>query len=169
MAKKKYTKEILENVAKECTSIRQMLQKFGLKETGGNYSEMKERCKKFDVDISHFTGQGWNKLGHPNFGNNIDLEKRFTKHDRRINADKTKKILLNHKLKEYKCEICGCKDWLGKPITLQLHHINGDGTDDRLENLQLLCPNCHSQTDSYCKRKEIRNKSTDLSAIEETL
>ena len=43
-------------------------------------------------------------------------------------------------------------------------HINGDGTDNRLENLQLLYPNCHSQTDSYCKRLEIRNKSTNLSA-----
>jgi 5-methylcytosine-specific restriction endonuclease McrA len=51
---------------------------------------------------------------------------------------------------------------------LQLHHVNGDGTDDRIDNLQLLCPNCHSQTDSYCKRLKIRN-STNLSAQEETL
>lgn len=58
MANKKYTKELLENVAKECTSIRQMLQKFGLKETGGNYSSMQKRCENFGVDISHFTGQG---------------------------------------------------------------------------------------------------------------
>lgn len=55
---KKYTKEILENAAKECTSIRQMLQKFGLKETGGNYENMQKRCKKFNIDTSHFTGQG---------------------------------------------------------------------------------------------------------------
>ena len=59
---------------------------------------------------------------------------------------------------------------MGKSITLQLHHINGDGTDDRLENLQLLCPNCHSQTDSYCKRLEIRstrstqNENSDVNA-----
>lgn len=58
MAKRKYTKEILENVAKECTSIRQMLQKFNLKETGGNYEGMQKRCEKFNIDISHFTGQG---------------------------------------------------------------------------------------------------------------
>ena len=157
MANRKYTKELLENVAKECTSIRQMLQKFGLKETGGNYSSMQKRCESFGVDISHFTGRGWNKLGHPNFGNNIDLEKRFTKHEKRISADKTKQILLNHKLKEYKCECCGITEWQGKSITLQLHHINGDPTDDRIENLQILCPNCHSQTNTFCKRKEIRN------------
>lgn len=164
----KYTKENLQDVANKCTSFRQMLKEFGLKETGGNYSGMQKRCEKLDVDTSHFTGQGWNKLGHPNFGNNIDLSKRFIKHEKRINAAKTKDILLNHKLKEYKCEICGLSVWNDKPITLQLHHINGDGTDDRIDNLQLLCPNCHSQTDSYCKRLKIRN-STNLSAQEETL
>lgn len=58
MVKRKYTKEILEETAKECTSIRQMLQKFDLKETGGNYSGMIKRCKQFGVNISHFTGQG---------------------------------------------------------------------------------------------------------------
>lgn len=53
----KYTKEKLEKVAKECLSFRQMLQKFGLKETGGNYSGMQKRCKKFGIDTSHFNGQ----------------------------------------------------------------------------------------------------------------
>ena len=46
---------------------------------------------------------------------------------------------------------------MGEKLTLQLHHINGDPTDDRIENLQILCPNCHSQTDNFCKRKEIRS------------
>ena len=170
MANRKYTKEILENVAKQCTSIRQMLQKFNLKETGGNYKGMQERCEKFGVDISHFTGQGWNKLGHPNFGNNLDLNKRFCIHSKKKSSCKTKEVLLNRGLKENKCEICGCTEWLGKPITLQLHHINGNPCDDRLENLQILCPNCHSQTDTYCKRQEIRSiestqdESSDVNA-----
>jgi 5-methylcytosine-specific restriction endonuclease McrA len=138
-----------------------------LKETGGNYESMKKRCKKMNINTSHFTGQVWNQFGHPNYGNNIDISKRFVKHSKRISASKTKEVLLNHKLKEYKCEICGITTWNNKSITLQLHHINGDGTDDRLENLQLLCPNCHSQTDSFCKRLKIR-KSTNLSALKET-
>lgn len=58
MTKRKYTKEILEEAAKECTSIRQMLQKFDLKETGGNYFGMRKRCEQLGVNISHFTGQG---------------------------------------------------------------------------------------------------------------
>lgn len=52
-------------------------------------------------------------------------------------------------LKQDRCEGCGIRDWEGESLSLHLHHINGNGRDNRLENLQLLCPNCHSQTDTY--------------------
>jgi transposase-like protein len=55
-------------------------------------------------------------------------------------------------LKKPCCEGCGIEDWRGRPLTLALHHVNGDGCDDRLENLQLLCPNCHSQTENFAGR-----------------
>jgi 5-methylcytosine-specific restriction endonuclease McrA len=60
-----------------------------------------------------------------------------------------RKRLLMEGLKRNECERCGVSRWRGKPLSLQLHHINGDGHDNRLENLQLLCPNCHSQTENY--------------------
>ena len=60
-----------------------------------------------------------------------------------------KERLLNEGVKEYKCEICGISEWNGKPISLQLHHINGINNDNRLENLQFICPNCHSQTENF--------------------
>jgi 5-methylcytosine-specific restriction endonuclease McrA len=57
--------------------------------------------------------------------------------------------LLADGLKAPRCERCGIEDWLGEPLTLALHHINGHNRDNRLENLQLLCPNCHSQTENF--------------------
>jgi DNA-binding CsgD family transcriptional regulator/5-methylcytosine-specific restriction endonuclease McrA len=60
--------------------------------------------------------------------------------------------LLNAGLKDGRCEHCGRSAWRGKPLNLALHHVNGDRLDNRLENLELLCPNCHSQTDTYSGR-----------------
>jgi 5-methylcytosine-specific restriction endonuclease McrA len=68
---------------------------------------------------------------------------------RRTHRSHLKKRLLNEGLKQNKCERCGIGEWLGKPLSMQFHHVNGDGSDNRLENIAFLCPNCHSQTDTY--------------------
>jgi 5-methylcytosine-specific restriction endonuclease McrA len=65
------------------------------------------------------------------------------------NNTSLKKRLLESNLLEYKCSICGINEWQGKPLSLQLDHINGNNKDNRIENLRLLCPNCHSQTDTF--------------------
>ena len=64
---------------------------------------------------------------------------------------------------ESKCNNCGISEWLGVPISLELDHINGIGYDHRLENLRMLCPNCHSQTDTYCGRNTAKAKEKRLS------
>jgi 5-methylcytosine-specific restriction endonuclease McrA len=68
-----------------------------------------------------------------------------------------KRRLIKLGLKADRCEICGISAWRGAPLSLALHHVNGDGRDNRLENLQLLCPNCHSQTDNFAGRNVRRN------------
>jgi HNH endonuclease len=72
--------------------------------------------------------------------------------------DNLKARLLEAGLKENRCERCGVSEWQGKPLNMQLHHINGDGLDNRLENLELLCANCHSQTSTYGGRNGHRRR-----------
>jgi DNA-binding CsgD family transcriptional regulator len=60
--------------------------------------------------------------------------------------------LIRAGIKKNRCEECGIEDWLGLPLALALHHVNGDRRDNRLGNLRLLCPNCHSQTDTFAGR-----------------
>jgi hypothetical protein len=75
---------------------------------------------------------------------------------RRRNRYHLKGRLLLSGLKEMRCERCGVSEWRGVGLPLELHHINGDGLDNRLENLLLLCPNCHSQTDTWGGRNKPR-------------
>jgi hypothetical protein len=66
-----------------------------------------------------------------------------------------KERLIREGVKDGACELCGLRDWRELPLSLQLHHVNGDGQDNRIDNLQLLCPNCHSQTANYAGRRRL--------------
>ena len=74
------------------------------------------------------------------------------------NRSHLKQRLIDAGLKDNRCEECGITDWRGKPITMHLHHINGDGKDNRLENIAFLCGNCHSQTETYGGRNGHRRR-----------
>jgi DNA-binding transcriptional ArsR family regulator len=71
---------------------------------------------------------------------------------RAVNRTHLKRRLVAAGLKENRCERCGIDAWLGEPLSMALHHVNGDGLDNRLENLALLCPNCHAQTPNFSGR-----------------
>ena len=148
MKKHQRTKEEYEVAIKNARSIAEALRNLNLIDKGGNYRIIKNAVKKYNIDISHFDGQGWNKglkfIPKEAAETNTLLVKNST-----YQSFKLKKRLLKEGIKEHRCEKCGNTEWLGKPIPLELHHINGDNTDNRLENLQMLCPNCHSLTDNY--------------------
>ena len=80
---------------------------------------------------------------------------------RRVNRYHLKGRLLAEGLKRNRCELCGIAEWRGRPLSMALHHVNGDGDDNRLENLQLLCPNCHSQTPNFSGRNARRRPADD--------
>ena len=152
MGNRKFSDEVIRECVATSFSIADVCRKFGWKPTGGNYNTVKRYVKELNLDTSHFTGQRSNI----NNANNVEREKPveyYLTEDSYVKLTSLKHKLLKSGLKRYVCEKCGCNKWNGEQIALQLHHINGDNTDNRLENLQLLCPNCHSQTDSYCGNK----------------
>lgn len=74
----------------------------------------------------------------------------FVKNSSYQNMARLKKKIIDLQLIPYRCDVCGNEgEWMGKQLTLQLHHLNGDNSDQRVENLVFLCPNCHAQTENY--------------------
>lgn len=149
MSKYKYTNEELIDAVKESVSIAGVCRKLGIKPVGGNYKTLKSRFKELNLDTSHFTGQVWNKGLKYSVTSRIPLEEILTENSPYKTISKLKEKLFKANLKERKCEICGNTEWLGQAIPLELHHINGINTDHRIENLQILCPNCHATTENY--------------------
>lgn len=143
MAKVKYTKELLEEAAKNATSIAQVCRNIGLEPKGGNYKTVTKKLELFDIDISHFTGQAWNK-GKSLIEKTckISLEE-ILRENTNYSSSLLRKRLINEGIKKEECEVCG------HTKHLELHHINGNHYDNRLENLQILCPNCHAETNNY--------------------
>lgn len=136
----------------ESTSIRATLRKLGLTPAGGNYETVKKAIREYGIDFSHFTGQGHLRGKTHNYSTR-PLQKVLVLGKLEKTA-RLKHRLLSEGLKERRCECCGLTDWLGHPVPLELHHKDGDRTNNLLRNLELVCPNCHALTDNYRGKKK---------------
>lgn len=154
--RKKYYIHLIKN----SSSLREVCLKANIIDTTGNYNTLKRIIKEENIDISHFKRQNASKQEYH------DVEYYLVK-DSRITSYRLKNKLLKEGIKEHICECCGLTEWLGQPIKLELHHLNGDNTDNRIENLQLLCPNCHSYTDNYGGKNQRLNKKESLKKEEQ--
>lgn len=153
----KYTEEELIQAVKESFSIAGVLRKLGLNIHGSNPATIKQRIKLLNLDNSHFTGQGHLKNKTHSWSKNTPLEEIFKKDSSFAISSNNglKRKVIKHNLLPYECNICKISTWLDQPLVLQLDHISGDRTDNRLpENLRFLCPNCHSQTKTFCSKNK---------------
>lgn len=137
--RKNYSDEAVRSAAKAAKSMAELLISLGLKSAGGNYSNMKRKLQQLNVDCSHWTGKSWN------VGERLKDWGEYSK------ASSIRRNLI--KERGNCCEKCELSIWLGEQISIELHHIDGNRTNNNLSNLQLLCPNCHSFTDNWRNRK----------------
>lgn len=154
----KLSDEQFVELLKKSSTISEVLFKLGYTVKGNSwgYSQVKRRMDDLNLDCSIFKGKSavikTNKL------NNVkkeDVLKENCKHQRTV----LRRYIIKNNLIPYKCAICGCTEWQGKTLSLELDHINGVNNDNRLENLRFLCPNCHSQTSTYGSRNQQLNSS----------
>jgi len=136
---RQYTDSDVLRVAAEVKSVAGFLRGLGLKQAGGNYAHGRKTLQRLNVDTTHWTGQGWSK------------DKQLKDWSDYSRVSHLKKHLI--KIRGRKCERCKNEQWLENPIGLEVHHIDGDRTNNDPTNLKLLCGNCHYQTPNFRNRK----------------
>ena len=147
---KRYTEEIIKDAVDTTTSMRAAAKLLGCKiDTLRNYAE------PLGLYITNQSGKGTKKIRLEGNGK-YHLDDILNGHHPHYGSNHLKKRLYDVGLKENKCECCGIVDWMDKPISLELDHIDGNPRNHILDNLRILCLNCHSQTPTF------RNKSRVL-------
>lgn len=139
------------DLVKSSLNVSEVLFKLGYTTKGNSWGYAQVKKRMIDLNLSGKDFKG--KLAITNKNEKIDKSKLFcenSKHARTV----LRKTIIRENLLPYHCAICGVKEWNGKTLSLELDHINGINNDNRLENLRFLCPNCHSQTDTYGSRNQ---------------
>lgn len=160
MRQSKYTREVMEPAVARARSLAAVLRDLGVRPTGGNYRYISARIRVLGLSTTHFQGQGWSRGRTQDSDVGIERSARLRKRtDEEVfveNSPETCGARLVRRLvrlgRRYACALCGIAEWRGGTLGLHLDHVNGVNNDNRLENLRLLCPNCHSQTDTYCNK-----------------
>lgn len=153
-----YTPQELQDLLDTSNSYADVLKKIDLKPAGGNYNTLRKLIKTYKLDTNQIDNN--RSCMYSNNMNELRIRRTYITSDilegkhEGYQSYSLLKRLIKEGYKEPKCEKCGITDWLGKPISFELHHRDGNHSNNKLDNLQILCPNCHSQTDNYRGRKK---------------
>ena len=154
----KLSDEQFVELLKNSSTISEVLFKLGYSVKGNSwgFAKIRQRMSDLNLDGSVFKGKSpITKYGTLHKVNASDILKPNCKHARSV----LRQYVIKNNLIPYRCAICGCVEWQGRTLSLELDHINGINNDNRIENLRFLCPNCHSQTTTYGSRNQQRNDS----------
>lgn len=155
--RKSFTDDQFIEAVKISFSKAQVLKNLSLVPAGANYKMVNLMLKKLNLDTSHFTGQAHLKGKTHNWSEKIELSDILV-NGSVYSSHKLKLRLIKDNILVNECSKCKIIEWQGEKLSLHLDHINGVNDDNRIENLRLLCPNCHSQTDTYCGKNKKKAK-----------
>ena len=154
MVRRKYSKEFLEPIVKESISYAEVIRRMGMRPAGGTQALIKKRVAEYGIDTSHFLGRRVNCGAAHKGGRKSRPLKSILVRGSTFSRSHLKRRLLDDGIKSNKCELCGQSgEWMGKMLIMVIDHVNGDGCDNRLSNLRMLCPNCNSQQSTFCRQK----------------
>ncbi|MFC9131310.1 HNH endonuclease signature motif containing protein [Streptomyces sp. NPDC057099] len=157
----KWTRELLQAAVAASANVHDVLRHLGLELVGGHHTHISRRIKAFGIDTSHFVPvvrtENMRHNQRRRTAGEILVED-TSPHARRIPGTRLKRAMVELGAEE-RCELCGMEPlWLGEPLPLEIDHIDGNWRNNRIDNLRMLCPNCHSTTDSYRGRGKRRGR-----------
>ena len=147
--RRSWTDKDLINAWKDSNSLAQAIRKIGLVARGGNYKSIKRHAKRLGLDIEALKNKPGKGMSKGHYNSRFPTQDILDGKHPQYSSSKLRKRLIEEGYKKHQCEMCLREKWLDDPIPLELDHIDGNNSNHKLDNLRVICPNCHSKTDTY--------------------